>query len=82
VEKTEKIKAVAAVPHEPAPAPPAEELPRRVPGTFTFEAPAPALGRRELPAGVSALAVLPGAIDKAPDDSLLKRIRTALQSLR
>jgi hypothetical protein len=85
VEKAEKIKAVAAVPHEPAPAPqapPTEELPQRVPGTFTFEDPAPALGRRELPAGVSALAVLPGAIDKAPDDSLLKRIRTALQSLR
>ncbi len=58
-----------------------EILPRRVPGTFTFEDP-PSGTRRHLPAGVSALAVLPGAIDKAPDDSLLKRIRSALQSLR
>ncbi|WP_327008812.1 hypothetical protein OHA72_17085 [Dactylosporangium sp. NBC_01737] len=58
-----------------------EVLPRRVPGTFTFEDP-PSGTRRHLPAGVSALAVLPGAIDKAPDDSLLKRIRSALQSLR
>lgn len=58
-----------------------EILPQRVPGTFTFEDP-PAGTRRHLPAGVSALAVLPGAIDKAPDDSLLKRIRSALQSLR
>ena len=58
-----------------------EVLPRRVPGTFTFEDP-PSGTRRHLPAGVSALAVLPGAIDKPPDDSLLKRIRSALQSLR
>jgi hypothetical protein len=58
-----------------------EVLPQRVPGTFTFEDP-PSGTRRHLPAGVSALAVLPGAIDKAPDDSLLKRIRSALQSLR
>ncbi|GAB3860702.1 hypothetical protein ACFPIJ_27425 [Dactylosporangium cerinum] len=58
-----------------------EILPRRVPGTFTFEDP-PTGTRRHLPAGVSTLAVLPGAIDKPPDDSLLKRIRTALQSLR
>ncbi|GGM79506.1 hypothetical protein GCM10007977_096250 [Dactylosporangium sucinum] len=76
----------AAEPPAPAvaePPVPAEdpELPRRVPGTFTFEDP-PAHHRRELPAGVSALAVLPGAIDRSPDDSLLKRIRSALQSLR
>jgi len=58
-----------------------EVLPQRVPGTFTFDDP-PSGTRRHLPAGVSALAVLPGAIDKAPDDSLLKRIRSALQSLR
>ncbi|MET7420530.1 hypothetical protein [Dactylosporangium sp. NPDC005555] len=58
-----------------------EFLPQRVPGTFTFEDP-PASTRRHLPAGVSALAVLPGAIDKPPDDTLLKRIRSALQSLR
>lgn len=61
--------------------PTVEILPQRVPGTFTFEDP-PTGTRRHLPAGVSALAVLPGAIDKAPDDSLLKRIRSALQSLR
>ncbi|MDG6102150.1 ADAM 12 protein [Dactylosporangium aurantiacum] len=61
--------------------PATELLPQRVPGTFTFEDP-PADTRRHLPAGVSALAVLPGAIDKVPDDSLLKRIRSALQSLR
>ncbi|MFF5231904.1 ADAM 12 protein [Dactylosporangium sp. NPDC000521] len=58
-----------------------EILPQRVPGTYTFEDPATDT-RRHLPAGVSALAVLPGAIDKAPDDTLLKRIRSALQSLR
>ncbi|GAA1560950.1 hypothetical protein GCM10009827_097820 [Dactylosporangium maewongense] len=58
-----------------------EFLPQRVPGTFTFEDPATDT-RRHLPAGVTALAVLPGAIDKAPDDTLLKRIRSALQSLR
>jgi hypothetical protein len=67
---------IAAVRHEVAP------LPKRVPGTYTFGDPAPAAARRELPAGVSALAVLPGAIDKSPDDSLLKRIRSALQALR
>jgi hypothetical protein len=76
----------AVVPPEPAPTPqeepPPEPLPHRVPGTFTFEEPAAPRGRRELPAGVSALAVLPGAIDKSPDDSLLKRIRAALQALR
>ncbi|GAA3224508.1 ADAM 12 protein [Dactylosporangium siamense] len=77
----------ASVPAAAAASPPAngaerrEILPRRVPGTFTFEDP-PTGTRRHLPAGVSALAVLPGAIDKPPDDSLLKRIRTALQSLR
>jgi hypothetical protein len=64
-----------------APAKGEEILPKRVPGTFTFEDP-PANTRRHLPTGVSALAVLPGAIDKAPDDTLLKRIRSALQSLR
>ncbi|GAA3272536.1 hypothetical protein GCM10020218_016190 [Dactylosporangium vinaceum] len=77
---------LSVVPPEPAPTPqeepPAEPLPHRVPGTFTFEEPAAPRGRRELPAGVSALAVLPGAIDKSPDDSLLKRIRAALQALR
>ncbi|MEV0128016.1 ADAM 12 protein [Dactylosporangium sp. NPDC050688] len=62
-------------------APAVEILPQRVPGTFTFDDP-PTGTRRHLPAGVTALAVLPGAIDKAPDDSLLKRIRSALQSLR
>jgi hypothetical protein len=72
-------KAIAVVPQELLPA---QLLPQRVPGTFTFEEPAPAPARRELPAGVSALAVLPGAIDKVPDDSLLKRIRAALQALR
>ncbi|WP_433609885.1 ADAM 12 protein [Dactylosporangium sp. CA-139114] len=77
------VRAVAAVPHEPPPEPPPKEtLPQRVPGTFTFEEPAPSAARRELPAGVSALAVLPGAIDKSPDDSLLKRIRAALMALR
>ncbi|WP_426507016.1 hypothetical protein ACPPVO_53100 [Dactylosporangium sp. McL0621] len=81
-EKPQTAKAAAAVPHEPAPEPPEESLPQRLPGTFTFEEPAPAPARRELPAGVSALAVLPGAIDKVPDDSLLKRIRAALQALR
>lgn len=64
-----------------APAGAGEILPQRVPGTFTFED-APTGTRRHLPAGVTALAGLPGAIDKAPDDSLLKRIRSALQSLR
>jgi hypothetical protein len=78
---------VPAAVEEPAPVavpavPPAEtSLPKRVPGTFTFEDP-PAGSRRQLPAGVSALAGLPGAIDKSPDDTLLKRIRSALQSLR
>jgi len=75
----------SVVPPEPAPPaeePPVDPLPHRVPGTFTFEEPAAPRGRRELPAGVSALAVLPGAIDKSPDDSLLKRIRAALQALR
>ncbi|WP_433050567.1 ADAM 12 protein [Dactylosporangium sp. CS-033363] len=84
-EQEATAKAVAAVPHEPAPPPPEppeDSLPQRVPGTFTFEDPAPSPARRELPAGVSALAVLPGAIDKSPDDTLLKRIRAALQSLR
>ncbi|WP_433079713.1 ADAM 12 protein [Dactylosporangium sp. CA-052675] len=77
------VRAVAAVPPEPPPEPaPTEPLPQRVPGTFTFEDPAPSPARRELPAGVSALAVLPGAIDKSPDDSLLKRIRAALMALR
>ncbi|MEV6923205.1 ADAM 12 protein [Dactylosporangium sp. NPDC051485] len=71
-----EIKAIAVVPHEP------ELLPKRVPGTFTFDDPPGAPARRQLPTGVSALAVLPGAIDKAPDDSLLKRIRAALLSLR
>ncbi|WP_432978292.1 ADAM 12 protein [Dactylosporangium sp. CA-233914] len=74
------IRAIAVVPHEPEPEP--ESLPQRVPGTFTFDEPPPVAARRELPAGVSALAVLPGAIDKAPDESLLKRIRAALQALR
>ncbi|MGI5236799.1 ADAM 12 protein [Dactylosporangium sp. CA-139066] len=74
-------KAIAAVPHEAVPHQ-VEPLPKRVPGTYTFGDPAPVPGRRELPPGVSALAVLPGAIDKAPDDSLLKRIRSALQALR
>lgn len=71
--------AIQAPPGEP----PAEvaALPRRVPGTFTFDDPPP-VNRRRLPAGVSALAVLPGAIDKPPDESLLKRIRSALQALR
>ncbi|GAA0708322.1 hypothetical protein Drose_31040 [Dactylosporangium roseum] len=76
--------APAPVIDEPmASANPAERavLPKRVPGTYTFDDP-PAGTRRQLPAGVSALAVLPGAIDKAPDDTLLKRIRSALQSLR
>jgi hypothetical protein len=67
---------------EPEVVPPtADPLPQRVPGTYTFDDP-PATNRRQLPAGVSALAVLPGAIDKPPDDTLLKRIKAALQSLR
>ncbi|WP_238011984.1 ADAM 12 protein [Dactylosporangium sp. AC04546] len=75
--------AVAQAPEDPEAvvAPGEPELPKRVPGTYTFDDP-PAQRRRELPAGVSALAVLPGAIDRSPDDSLLKRIRSALQSLR
>jgi hypothetical protein len=80
-EPEQEAKALAAVPHEAA-SHDAAVLPKRVPGTFTFDDPQPAPGRRRLPAGVSALAVLPGAIDKAPDDTLLKRIRSALQSLR
>ncbi|GAA2355326.1 ADAM 12 protein [Dactylosporangium salmoneum] len=75
-----ETRVIAAVPHEPEPEP--ELLPKRVPGTFTFDDPPQAPPRRQLPTGVSALAVLPGAIDKAPDDTLLKRIRAALQSLR
>ncbi|MER7280751.1 ADAM 12 protein [Dactylosporangium sp. NPDC000244] len=77
------VRAVAPVPHETPPEPPPKEvLPQRVPGTFTFEEAAPSPARRELPAGVSALAVLPGAIDKSPDESLLRRIRAALLALR
>ncbi|MEV8515758.1 ADAM 12 protein [Dactylosporangium sp. NPDC051484] len=57
-------------------------LAQRVPGTYSFDDPPAALGRRQLPVGASALAVLPGAIDTAPDDTLLKRILVALQSLR
>ncbi|MER7002494.1 ADAM 12 protein [Dactylosporangium sp. NPDC000555] len=76
VERAPSAKANAAVVQEAA------SLPQRVPGTYTFDDPPPAPGRRQLPTGVSALAVLPGAIDRAPDDSLLRRIRTALQALR
>ncbi|WP_432830144.1 ADAM 12 protein [Dactylosporangium sp. CA-092794] len=76
-DRPEEPRALAAVPHEAA------LLPQRVPGIYTFDdSPAPMPVRRELPAGVSALAVLPGAIDRAPDDNLLKRIVAALQSLR
>jgi hypothetical protein len=75
-EQTPTAQAVASVLQEAVP------LPKRVPGTYTFGEVPPPPARRQLPAGVSALAVLPGAIDKAPDDSLLKRIRTALQALR
>ena len=46
-----------------------------------------ALGRVAAPEGADVVDatgcfVLPGAIDKPPDDSLLKRIRSALQALR